>query len=176
MEDETKKKNRKGAEIWALKSFRDRSSFGMEVEFMVGYYKTIEIIENIVERYNDMIPDIFKKLNSYEKELQTTHKRHVFCKQDCLNVMKQNRLPLLDKRRLDVVSEAFLLLYNWYKAKIIYHIEEEAINQNISIDREKLKLFPYSGIYLDLNFYTLGYEGCFVSLTKEKRSIHYADI
>ena len=30
MEDETKKKNRKGAEIWALKSFRDRSKGHME--------------------------------------------------------------------------------------------------------------------------------------------------
>ncbi len=136
---------------------------------MVGYDETIEIIENIVERYNTMIPDIFKKLNSYEKELQTERSRHVFCKQDCLYVMEQNKIPLFDKKRLDVVCEAFLLLYNWYKSKIIYHIEEETINQNISIDKEKLKLFPYSGIYLDLEFYSLGYEGCFVSITKEKK-------
>lgn len=31
---------------------------------MVGYDETIEIIENIVERYNTMIPDIFKKLRN----------------------------------------------------------------------------------------------------------------
>ena len=60
-------------------------------------------------------------------------------------------------------------MYNWYKSKIIYHIEEETINQNISIDKEKLKLFPYSGIYLDLEFYSLGYEGCFVFYHKKKK-------
>ena len=35
MEEGIKKKSRKGAEIWALKSFRDRSRYGMEDQKMI---------------------------------------------------------------------------------------------------------------------------------------------
>ena len=38
MEEGIKKKSRKGAEIWALKSFRDRSLYGMEVMSMKNHF------------------------------------------------------------------------------------------------------------------------------------------
>ena len=43
MEDEIKERNRKRAEIWALKSFRDRSTSEMEGEERTWYYKEEEL-------------------------------------------------------------------------------------------------------------------------------------
>lgn len=133
-----------------------------------GHEKTIEIIMSLIDRYNMMMPDIFKKLNVYEKELLQTKPRHTFCKEDCQYVMKQfNVMPMLGSK-FDVISEVVLLLYNWYKSKQIYTIEDETkYNEDVRIDREKLKLFPYSGLYLDLEFYSLDYVGCFITLTRE---------
>ena len=68
-----------------------------------------------------------------------------------------------------MISECLLLLYNWYKSKIIYSIEQEATEIDMEIDGERVKLFPYSGVYLDLEFYSLEYVGCFVSVIKERK-------
>lgn len=136
---------------------------------MRGYVKTMEIISDIMERSDEMMPDIFRKLNICEKRLLKEQPRHTFSKNDCRNVMKQYEMPRLTENRLGIISECLLLLYNWYKSKIIYNIEQEAVNTNIKMDREKVKMFPYSGIYLDLEFYSLKYLGCFASLIREKK-------
>lgn len=138
-----------------------------------GYEETIEIISDIMERYNEMMPDIFRKLNAYEKELLSDRPRHIFSKVDCRNVMKQYKIPMevSTENRLNIISECLLLLYNWYKSKIIYSVEQEAKKVNTKIDREKVKLFPYSGIYLDLEFYSLKYLGCFLTIIREKKGI-----
>lgn len=138
---------------------------------MVGYDKTIEMITAIVDRYNEMFPDIFKSLNNFEKNLLSIKPRHVFSKQDCQIVMKQSKMPSLSEERRSIISECILLLYNWYKSKVIYHIEEEVIEEKVCIDNDKIKLFPYSGVYLDLNFYSLNYEGCFITVTREQQEI-----
>lgn len=134
-----------------------------------GYDETIEIISDIMERYDTMMPDIFRKLNIYEKKMLEEHPRHTFSKSDCRHVMSQYKTPMLTENRLGLISESLLLLYNWYKSKIIYSIEQEATDTNIKVDREKVKLFPYSGIYLDLEFYSLKYLGCFLSVIREKK-------
>lgn len=136
---------------------------------MRGYEETISIISDIMERYNEMMPNIFQKLNIYEKELLEKCPRHTFSKDDCRNVMKQYNIPALTENRLGLISECLLLLYNWYKSKIIYSIEQEVAETNIKIEREKLKLFPHSGVYLDLEFYSLKYLGCFISVIREKK-------
>ncbi len=136
---------------------------------MRGYEETIGIISDIMERYDEMMPDIFRKLNIYEKQLLEEHPRHTFSKYDCRNMMKQYNMPALTENRLGLISECLLLLYNWYKSKIIYSIEIEAAETNVKIEREKVKLFPYSGIYLDLEFYSLEYLGCFISVIREKK-------
>lgn len=110
---------------------------------MRGYEKTMEIISDIMERYDEMMPDIFQKLNIYEKQLIKEKPRHTFSKSDCRYVMKRCNIPMLGENRFDLISECLLLLYNWYKSKIIYSIEQEATNTNIKMDREKVKLFPY---------------------------------
>lgn len=82
--------------------------------------------------------------------------------------MKQANATRMLGRKFDVISEVVLLLYNWYKSKQICTIEDEMIySEDVRIDREKLKLFPYSGLYLDLEFYSLDYVGCFITLTRE---------
>lgn len=135
---------------------------------MIGQEKTIEITMSLIDRYNMMIPDIFKKLNSYEKELLKIKPRHTFSKEDCQYIMKQSNITPMIGNRFDVISEVILLLYNWYKAKQIYNISDEMIySEDVYIDREKLKMFPYSGIYLDLEFYSLDYVGCFITMTRE---------
>ena len=136
---------------------------------MRGYEETIGIISDIMERYDQMMPDVFRKLNMYEKQKLEEQPRHTFSKGDCINVIKQYSFPLLTKNRLELISECLLLLYNWYKSKIIYSIEQEATDTNIEMDREKMRLFPYSGIYIDLEFYCLKYLGCFVSVVREKK-------
>lgn len=138
---------------------------------MRGYQETIGIISDIMERYDEMMPDIFQRLNIYEKQLLEERPRHIFSKDDCRNIMKQYNMPALTQNRLGLISECLLLLYNWYKSKIIYSIEQEAAGTDIRIEREKVKLFPYSGIYLDLEFYSLKYLGCFISVIREKKDI-----
>lgn len=105
-----------------------------------------------MQRYDEIMPNVFRRLNIYEKQLLEEHPRHIFSKEDCRNIMKQYNMPVLTENRLGLISECLLLLYNWYKSKIIYCIEQEATETDINIDREKIKLFPYSGIYLDLEF------------------------
>lgn len=46
---------------------------------MRGYDETIEIISDIMERYDKMMPDIFQKLNIYEKKILEEHPRHTLC-------------------------------------------------------------------------------------------------
>lgn len=141
------------------------------VVILRGYEKTIEIISDIMKRYDEMMPGVFRKLNIYEKKLIEERPRHIFSKGDCRYVMKEYKMPVLDENRLDLISECLLLLYNWYKSKVIYSIEQEKTDANIRIDREKIKLFPYSGIYLDLEFYSLQYMGCFISVIRERKEI-----
>ncbi len=137
---------------------------------MLEHDKTIEVIMSILKRYNLMMPDIFKKLNAYEKELAILKPRHTFSKQDCRYIMEQSDVTPMIKNRFDIISEVLLLLYNWYKSKQIYHIEDEmSYKDDVYIDREKLKLFPYSGIYLNLEFYSLEYVGCFITMTREPK-------
>ena len=138
---------------------------------MRGYEETIGIISDIMQRYDEIMPNVFRRLNIYEKQLLEEHPRHIFSKEDCRNIMKQYNMPVLTENRLGLISECLLLLYNWYKSKIIYCIEQEATETDINIDREKIKLFPYSGIYLDLEFYSLKYLGCFISVIREKKDI-----
>ena len=136
---------------------------------MLEHDKTIEVIMSLLDRYNLMMPDIFKKLNAYEKELSILKPRHTFSKQDCKYIMEQLNITPMIRSRFDVISDVVLLLYNWYKSKQIYHIEDEMIyKDDVYIDKEKLKMFPYSGIYLNLEFYSLEYVGCFISMTREQ--------
>ena len=136
---------------------------------MRDYQDTIQIISGIMGRYDEMMPGIFNEMNKYEKQMLLQHPRHVFSKKDCRSIMEQYEIPILTENRLEVISECLLLLYNWYKSKIIYSIEQEATEIDMEIDGERVKLFPYSGVYLDWEFYFLEYVGCFVSVIKERK-------
>lgn len=138
---------------------------------MEGYKKTIKLINNIFDRYESMMPGVFKELNKLEKSILAERPKHLFSKADALQIMeKYSTTKILSIPRKDTISECLVLLYNWYKTKIIYSVEQEAgENSFISIQMEKISRLPYSGIYLDLNFYKLGYYGCFISMVKEPK-------
>lgn len=74
---------------------------------MRGYEETIGIISDIMQRYDEIMPNVFRRLNIYEKQLLEEHPRHIFSKEDCRNIMKQYNMPVLTENRLGLISECF---------------------------------------------------------------------
>lgn len=132
------------------------------------HLQPIEIVNSILNRYETTMPQIFKKLNDYEKTILENNPRHIFSLDDCINVIKQYNN--YTKLSIDINSVAMctLSLYNWYKSKIIYLFDNTEYNNTEKMDRKLYDFFPYSCIYIDIRFDKLDYIGCFVTITKEK--------
>ncbi len=136
------------------------------------------IIEKIIERIKNLIgSDIFDKLFLYEQELLRERPRHLLSVEDCKTVLMEyiEKFPVYNRDSfLETESECILLLYNWQKSKIIYHIN---IIQNSNIygeyvDSKIFNQFPYPGVYIDYNFRNTEYYGAFVTCYKNAEDFH----
>lgn len=136
------------------------------------------IIDKIITRFKNIIGlDVFEKLFLYEKNLRLKHPRHLLSVEDCKIILMEyiEKFPFYQRESiLETESECLLLLYNWQKSKIIYHVN---ISQNNNIpdeyvDSKIFNQFPYSGIYIDYNLRNTEYYGVFVTCYKNAEKLH----
>ena len=127
------------------------------------YDKPVEIMDNFIQRYNIMMPGFLTKLKKYEDELVINNRNHVLSIDDCKTFITDNYIEGLYKlddiirtrdiriraafkeNRLTVLAECILLLYQWYKRKIIYIIDPGTTQNQVSVNKEKLSKIPYNG-------------------------------
>lgn len=136
-----------------------------------------KIINEIINRYNNDINGIFQKLFDYDNELTTARPRHLFSVNDCKTVLREYNLPIpypIRELQMEVLSECLLLLlYNWQKCKVIYHMN---ISKHIDMPNEYVSpkvfnKFPYPGFYVDYNFTNSEYYGVFVTCYREQQEM-----
>lgn len=129
------------------------------------YQETVNIIKSLIDRYNFMYPDFLDRLNELDIKLSRKKPKHIFCKDDCLNAINIYENPYQNDF---TISDCILSLYNWNKSKIIYCINNPIYYNDIIINKELILEFPYSSIYLDMEFPKTKYLGCFATITREK--------
>ena len=136
------------------------------------------IIDKLINKFKNLIGvEIFNELFLYEQELHLERPRHLFSVEDCKTILKKYLKNLPYSQRdviLETESECLLLLYNWQKSKVIYHINITK-NNNISdeyIDPRIFNQFPYPGIYIDYNFRNSEYYGVFITYYKHEQGLH----
>ena len=136
------------------------------------------IIDKIITRFKNLIgSDVFDKLFLYEQELHRERPRHLLSVEDCKTVLMEyiSKFPYYQRDSLlETEGECLLLLYNWQKTKIIYHINIIQ-NNNIPdeyVDSKIFNQFPYPGVYIDYNFRNTEYYGSFVTCYKNAEELH----
>lgn len=135
------------------------------------------IISELIERYEKSYIGIFQKLQEYENELKKERHRHIFSVENCKEILSKYNISIpleIRESQIEIIGECLLLLYNWQKCKVIYHLEtaKYADIENEYVDAKIYDQFPYPCLYFDYNFQDNENYGVFVTYYKHNEGVY----